>query len=76
MRPLNLAGLAVATAGVFGLVLEHLVFAASPEVIRGGSIKVLAKGNPVPTIVAVFAIVAGVALVYLDRTRKRAATAE
>jgi uncharacterized protein YjeT (DUF2065 family) len=73
MRALKLAGLAIAVAGVFGLVLEHLVLAGEPEVIRAGSITVLARSDPLPTIVGVLAIVIGVGLVWLARLRRNAA---
>jgi len=75
MRPLILTGFAVAAAGLFGLVLEHMVLASPEAIIDAGSIKVLAKTDrffPVATIVGVFATVAGIALVYLGRSLKPA----
>jgi hypothetical protein len=74
-----LIGLAVVLAGLFGLVFEHLVFSAPQSFIDAGSIKVVSRSDrffPLSTLIGVFAILAGVAMVHVSRAHGRGARAK
>lgn len=74
MRPLMLIGLAVILAGFAELALEHLILGAPQSLIDAGSIKVLSRSDrffPTSTLIGVFAILAGAAMVYSARPRRR-----
>lgn len=70
MRPLILAGLALILAGMSGLVLEHGIVHLPQKIAAAGSIEITARTAsffPVSTIAEIFAVVAGIALLYFGR---------
>jgi len=79
MRAYMIIGLALAAAGVLGLALEHLVFDGVQEIIDAGSIKVMARTDrffPVTTLLSVFTLAGGLALLVLGRPRRSGGAAE
>ena len=79
MRAYIAIGLGLIVAGALGLALEHIVFDGVQEIIDAGSIKVMARTDrffPVTTLVSVFALAAGLALLVLGRSRGSGGAAE
>ena len=79
MRANLLIGLGLVAAGILGLALEHVVFDGVREIIDAGTIKVTARTDrffPVTTLMSVFALAAGLALLVLGRPRGGSDAAE
>jgi hypothetical protein len=79
MRAYLLIGLALAAAGALGLALEHLVHDGVREIIDAGSIKVTARTDrffPATTLISVFALAGGLALLVLGRPHRSGGAAE
>jgi hypothetical protein len=74
-----LIGLAIVLAGLFELVFEYLVFAGSQSYIDTGSIKVVSRTDrffPISTLVGVFAVVSGAAMMYFAHAQRRTERAD
>jgi len=79
MRAYLPIGLALIAAGGLGLALEHVIFDGAQEIIDAGSIKVLARTDrffPATTLMSVFALAAGLALLVVGRPRGGSGAAE
>jgi len=79
MRIHFLISVALIAVGAFGLTLEHVVFDGVQEIIDAGSIKVVARTDrffPVTTLLSVFALAGGLALLVLGRPRSSGSAAE
>jgi hypothetical protein len=79
MRIYLLISVALIAVGAFGLTLEHVVFDGVQEIIDAGSIKVVARTDrffPVTTLLSVFALAGGLALLVLGRPRGSGGAAE
>ena len=79
MRVYLLISVALIALGAFGLTLEHVVFDGVQEIIDAGSIKVVARTDrffPVTTLLSVFALAAGLALLVLGRPHRSGGAAE
>ncbi len=79
MRVYLLISVALIAVGAFGLTLEHFVYDGVREIIDAGSIRVTARTDrffPLTTLLSVFALAAGLALLVLGRPRGSGGTAE
>jgi hypothetical protein len=72
MKPLPLLGVVLIVAGVIGLIVANVSFTERKTVLDAGPIKITQdqeKVIPIPTIAGVIAVVAGVGLIFLGRSR-------
>ena len=72
MKPLPLLGIVLIVAGVIGLIVANVSFTERKTVLDAGPIKITQdqeKVIPIPTIAGVIAVVAGVGLIFLGRSR-------
>jgi hypothetical protein len=79
MRAYLLIGLGLVAAGILGLALEHVVFDGVREIIDAGTIKVTARTDrffPMTTLLSVFALAAGLALLVVGRPKGSGGAAE
>lgn len=70
MRLLTLLGLVLIVAGIVGLAMEYVVFGETRAILEAGQFKITAKTErvfPIPTIIGLFALAAGAALLYFGR---------
>ena len=69
MRRLTIVGLVLIVGGVLALAVPYITYSKEEHVMNVGPLKVEAtetKRLPIPQIAAVAAIVAGLALVFMD----------
>jgi hypothetical protein len=70
MKPFVLMGVILIALGVAGLAVDHISFTEKRTVIDAGPLKVTADEQriiPIPTIVGVIAVVAGVGMIFFGR---------
>jgi len=72
MKPLVLVGIVLIALGVIGLAVDNISFTERKTVLDAGPIKITQdqeKVIPIPTIAGVIAVVAGVGLIFVGRSR-------
>jgi hypothetical protein len=72
MKPLALCGVVLIVLGVIGLVVANVSFTERKTVLDAGPLKITQdeqKTIPIPTIAGILAIVAGLGLVVVSRSR-------
>ena len=72
MKPLALCGVVLIVLGVIGLVVANVTFTERKTVLDAGPLKITQdqeKTIPIPTIAGILAIVAGLGLVVISRSR-------
>jgi hypothetical protein len=72
MKPLALCGVVLIVLGVIGLVVANVTFTERKTVLDAGPLKITQdqeKTIPIPTIAGILAIVAGLGLVVVSRSR-------
>ena len=72
MKPLALCGVVLIALGVIGLVVANVTFTERKTVLDAGPLKITQdqeKTIPIPTIAGILAIVAGLGLVVVSRSR-------
>jgi hypothetical protein len=73
MRPLVLVGVILIVLGIAGLVVANIPITERKTVLDAGPLKVTKdeeKTVPIPTIAGVVAVVAGLGLVVIGRSRR------
>ena len=72
MRPLVILGVVLILLGVAGLVVRNIPIRQTEEVAKIGPVtatQTTEKEYPIPTIAGVVAVLAGAALIFMDRRR-------
>jgi len=70
MRHLLLAGFVLVVLGIAGLIVQNVSFRETKHVVNVGPLQVTAEEQhnvPIPTIAGVFAVIAGLGMIFASR---------
>jgi len=70
MRHLLLVGVVLVVLGIAGLIVENFTFTETKEVLNVGPLQITAEEQhnvPIPTIAGIFAVIAGLGMIFASR---------